>query len=280
MIAEFSGNTRRVLGRDARRPALHPRRVHRRPSMEHARLTGGVQNAVWSVFEVGWANSVRYGIPTLLCYWLVIRKLTYCLLPRPHTKSHINDRAIQRQRPNRRPLNSKALFHHYLLSSTTSLNLISQGHSLGASYATLCYAELLRLKQNPSASPRLDNLRIRDLYTYGSPRVALEDFVDALSSALDPDHEYPTTRTPTPPSKALDSKSSTQLCQSSSFRILTQSDPVPLVPPVLLTDPNFIHLDSAYRVAVNEEPQGVESERGTHPRPPMLPVFDMSSHSE
>ncbi|KAI0092132.1 Alpha/Beta hydrolase protein [Irpex rosettiformis] len=139
------------------------------------------------------------------------------------------------------------------------------GHSLGASYATLCYAELLRLQLNPPTSPRPSNLRIRDLYTYGSPRVALGDFVDALSDALDPEFEYPT------------SKSSTS--STSSFRILTTADPVPLVPPALLTDPKFIHLDSAYRVSTNAEPEPVDSERGTHPRPPLVPVFDMSSHT-
>ncbi|KAI0787132.1 hypothetical protein BC629DRAFT_1515125 [Irpex lacteus] len=111
-------------------------------------------------------------------------------------------------------------------------NVPTDGHSLGASYATLCYAELLRLQTNPPPRPHL---------------------TQATSASV----TYIHTAAP----------ASSQSSQSSSFRILTTSDPVPLVPPVLLTDPNFIHLDSAYH------------ERGTHPRPPMLPVFDMSSHT-
>ncbi|KAI0690866.1 Alpha/Beta hydrolase protein [Cytidiella melzeri] len=145
------------------------------------------------------------------------------------------------------------------------------GHSLGASYATLCYAELLRLSQlNPSSS----KIILRDLYTFGSPRVALEDFVSALSTSLSPSPSHSTPNTTT---TSISSSSSTHTTHSR--RITTVSDPVTLVPPVLLTDPTFVHVDGeAWQVAEEKEPVRLKSEVGTHPRPP-LPLFDMSNHT-
>lgn len=66
-----------------------------------------------------------------------------------------------------------------------------------------------------------------------------------------------------------------------SWRISTGGDPVSLVPPVLITDPKFIHLDRAIRVFDGGEPEHLETEKGTHPRPP-LPVItvNMSHHSK
>ncbi|KAI0340820.1 alpha/beta-hydrolase [Trametopsis cervina] len=124
------------------------------------------------------------------------------------------------------------------------------GHSLGASYASLFYAEQLRLAQS---HPSTSNLVLRDLYTYGSPRVALGDFVDAVDLAL-------------------------RSHAGHAWRICSIGDPVTLVPPALLTDPKFIHLDVGYRVAEDQEPVRLETERRTHPRPP-LPLINMSNHT-
>ncbi|THG96877.1 hypothetical protein EW026_g5032 [Hermanssonia centrifuga] len=130
------------------------------------------------------------------------------------------------------------------------------GHSLGASYASLCYAELLRLYNNQPIDPFVTSpskLILRDLYTFGSPRFALEDFVDVFMLVMDTHHGY-------------------------SWRIVSEGDPVTLVPPVHLIDPKFIHLDKAWQVSENAEPQELPSERNSHPRPP-IPVINMSYHT-
>lgn len=115
--------------------------------------------------------------------------------------------------------------------------------------------------------PTTTNLVLHDLYTYGSPRVALGDFVSAFSSAL---------------ALPLSTRTSSEKQKGNgrgAWRICSSGDPVPLVPPVLLTDPAFIHLDVGFRVSEDSLPERLPSESGTHPRPP-LPVFNMSNHSE
>lgn len=128
---------------------------------------------------------------------------------------------------------------------------MTQGHSLGASYASLCYTELLRLQRRPTTI----KLVLRDLYTFGSPRIGLNDFAEAFRDALLSHTGH-------------------------SWRICCTLDPVTLVPPVLLTDPKFTHLDKTYLVAVDEDPEEADTELGTHPRPP-LPIvgMKMSHHS-
>lgn len=135
---------------------------------------------------------------------------------------------------------------------------VSQGHSLGASYATLYYAELVRLYRNGPVGPVFSlpaKLIPRDLYTFGSPRVALEDFTDVFALAM-------------------------EMHCGSSWRIVSAGDPVTLVPPVLITDAKFIHLDKAYRVSDGSAPELMRSERNSHPLPP-IPVIavNMSYHS-
>lgn len=95
----------------------------------------------------------------------------------------------------------------------------------------------------------------RDLYTFGSPRLALDDFTDVFAMAMDAH-------------------------SGSSWRIVSAGDPVTLVPPVLITDAKFIHLDTTWQVSETTPPEPIESERNSHPRPP-LPVIgvNMSYHS-
>ncbi|EKM59890.1 uncharacterized protein PHACADRAFT_170488 [Phanerochaete carnosa HHB-10118-sp] len=130
------------------------------------------------------------------------------------------------------------------------------GHSLGASYASLFYAELLRLYNNDPMSARSDppTCVLRDLYTFGSPRFGLLDFVDMFSLVAEEHTGY-------------------------SWRIICRDDPVGLVPPVLITDPKFIHVDKAYEVSETDVPIELQSERNSHPRPP-LRVINMSHHSK
>ena len=126
-------------------------------------------------------------------------------------------------------------------------------------YATLCYAELVRVyKDSPIDAPSTfpTKLFTRDLYTFGCPRLVLEDFTDVFAMAMD-SHD------------------------GQSWRIVSEHDPVPRVPPVLITDPKFIHLDNAYEVSDHAPPEPILTERNSHPRPP-LPVIagNMSYHSE
>ncbi|KIP10351.1 hypothetical protein PHLGIDRAFT_239316 [Phlebiopsis gigantea 11061_1 CR5-6] len=145
---------------------------------------------------------------------------------------------------------------HAVTNSTVRLHIT--GHSLGASYAALSYAELLRLYNNAPIAPLSSGpptCVLRDLYSFGCPRFGLADFADVFTLAMD-EHE------------------------GSCWRILARDDPVGLVPPVLITDAKFIHLDRAYEVSDSESPTELPSERNSHPRPP-LPVvsINMSNHT-
>ncbi|KAJ3556799.1 hypothetical protein NM688_g1821 [Phlebia brevispora] len=142
------------------------------------------------------------------------------------------------------------------LHSEAQIDVHITGHSLGASYATLFYAELVRLYQNNPDDPVFNlpvRLTPRDLYTFGSPRVALEDFTDVFAMAMD-------------------------MHDGSSWRIVSAGDPVTLVPPVLVTDAKFIHLDKGYQVCENAPPEEMKSERNSHPRPPIPMITNMTYH--
>lgn len=107
---------------------------------------------------------------------------------------------------------------------------------------------------DPASQP-LAELLLRDLYTFGSPRVTLEDFTDVFAMAMERHN-------------------------GSSWRIVSAGDPVALVPPVLVTDAKFIHLDKTWQVSENTTPEPVKSERNSHPRPPMPDIgTNMSYHS-
>jgi hypothetical protein len=120
----------------------------------------------------------------------------------------------------------------------------------------LFYAELLRLYNDGSIKQCSPTCMLRDLYTFGSPRFALADFADVFTLTMD-EHA------------------------GSAWRILCADDPVGMVPPVLITDARFIHLDGAWQVSEAEGPVEIQSERNSHPGPP-LPVvtINMSNHSE
>ena len=125
-------------------------------------------------------------------------------------------------------------------------------------YASVHYAELVRLYKNDPIEPDSTyptQLVVRDLYTFGSPRLVLEDFVNVFAAAME-QH------------------------RGQSWRIVSAHDPVTAVPPVLITDPTFVHIDKGYTISDHKPPEEMESERYTHPRP-QLPVIaaNMSFHS-
>jgi hypothetical protein len=212
-------------------------------------------------------------LPFLLLH-LPEEKIAYTLCwGRLHTEGGFNDRHCQWYGAYGGTHHGKTLsliFSTHKKTNPTQTIHATQGHSLGASYATLCYAELLRLHTNLSLHATPPSFLLRDLYTFGSPRLALQDFTDALSHAL---------HAPSPAQTLASSQ--TGHSAHNCWRILVAGDPVSRVPPVLLTDPAFVHLDGgAYELAEGEAPTPLESERGTRPRPPLVLVPDMSRHSE
>ncbi|KZT23164.1 alpha/beta-hydrolase [Neolentinus lepideus HHB14362 ss-1] len=118
------------------------------------------------------------------------------------------------------------------------------GHSLGASYATLCYAQLLQCQST--------NTVLGDLYAFGSPRIGENSFASQLKTAL-------------------------KTAQGSTWRVVDQDDSVTALPPApahlvgplpLQDDPRvYIHVDSGYRIFRGNLPVAIESEIDQDPGP-------------
>jgi hypothetical protein len=116
------------------------------------------------------------------------------------------------------------------------------GHSLGASYGTLCFGQLLNLNSaNPPKSWVLG-----DFYTFGSPRISENDFAKPFASTL-----------------------AGQI--GSAWRIVNRKDPVPTVPPakfLFWSDPRiYIHVDSGIQIFPHKNPKALGSELGMDPGP-------------
>ncbi|KZT23288.1 alpha/beta-hydrolase [Neolentinus lepideus HHB14362 ss-1] len=135
-----------------------------------------------------------------------------------------------------------------LPEGSTKLVVHSTGHSLGASYATLCYAQLLLYySTNPV------EWTLGDMYTYGSPRVAENNFTSQLQTAL-------------------------KTAPGSTWRIVNRNDSVTAIVPAPKDcfgegDPNdddprvYIHTDTGYRISANASPVLLDSEIGQDPGP-------------
>ncbi|KAF9021927.1 alpha/beta-hydrolase [Hymenopellis radicata] len=121
-------------------------------------------------------------------------------------------------------------------ASTTAITHVT-GHSLGAAYASLCYAQLIiEGTGTTKAAPG-------DLYTFSSPRVARGDLAAPLSAAV------------TAPF-------------GSAWRIVNDMDYITKVPASLpwpLSRDPFIHVDAPYTIYNNAKPVPGRSEIGTHP---------------
>ncbi|KZT23320.1 alpha/beta-hydrolase [Neolentinus lepideus HHB14362 ss-1] len=123
----------------------------------------------------------------------------------------------------------------------------STGHSLGASYATLCYSQLLLYySTNPV------EWTLGDMYNYGSPRIGEDSFAARLRTAV-------------------------RNAPGSTWRIVNANDSVTSVPPVpkhlyvfepLEDDPRiYIHVDTAYHISTSTAPVLMDSEIGRNPGP-------------
>jgi hypothetical protein len=133
----------------------------------------------------------------------------------------------------------------------------AQGHSLGASYATLFHTALLSVQagsgtftkpsgsdpaqpQSGAAAPSLAALiTLRDLWTFGSPRLGLADFAQ-LQHDLMAAHD------------------------GASWRLVDAKDPVALVPPDPLhlgkAGDAFVHVDAGVRMSADAPPVPIPSE--------------------
>ncbi|KAJ3972655.1 hypothetical protein EV361DRAFT_948608 [Lentinula raphanica] len=146
----------------------------------------------------------------------------------------------------------------YLVPADVNIYLHVTGHSLGGAYATLCYAEIMRLYNNSPAKPRQEEgelarffsqlkkrqFLLRDLYTFGCPRLGGvmndKDWASQYVSALD-DHT------------------------GQSWGVVNRYDPVTAVPPVIPFISTWNHVDNGYQVSDQETPQPLPSEVGTQP---------------
>jgi predicted lipase len=123
----------------------------------------------------------------------------------------------------------------------TPYDLHLTGHSLGASYATLFHTGLLYLSSSTTATATTlpSSLVVRDLYTFGSPRLGLTDFAQLHSTLL-------------------------SIHDGASWRIIDAHDPVTLVPPEPLHIGSegwvFCHVDKAVKVQKDGSFVYVESE--------------------
>lgn len=93
-------------------------------------------------------------------------------------------------------------------------------------------------------APVSSHFYIGDLYTFGSPRVGLNDWASTVQSAM------------------------AAQTQGHAWRTVNAGDVVTTVPPVLPSDANFNHLDVGWQISPTQPPLKLPSEVGTHPNPP------------
>lgn len=93
-------------------------------------------------------------------------------------------------------------------------------------------------------SPFKGNFYIGDLYTFGGPRVGLDDWASAARTAM----------------SAQDRRH--------AWRTANVGDLVTMVPPVFPWDANFIHLDAGWQISPVQAPTKLPSEIGTLRNPP------------
>ena len=103
-------------------------------------------------------------------------------------------------------------------------------------------------------SPLRGNLYIGDLYTFGSPRVGLNDWASAARTAM----------------KAQN--------RGHVWRTANARDLVTIVPPVFPWDAKFIHLDAGWQISPTQAPTRLPSEIGTTRKPPGS--WDPKAHRE
>ncbi|KAJ3766462.1 Alpha/Beta hydrolase protein [Lentinula raphanica] len=146
----------------------------------------------------------------------------------------------------------------YVVPSDVNIYLHVTGHSLGGAYATLCYAEFMRLYNNDPAVPlqgeegeesffsqlKERQFLLQDLYTFGCPRLGgvmdQKDWAYQYASAL-------------------------QYHEGQSWRVVNEYDPVAAMPPIIPYITTWNHVDNGYQISDQRNPQPLPSEVGTQP---------------
>ncbi|KLO12952.1 alpha/beta-hydrolase [Schizopora paradoxa] len=103
------------------------------------------------------------------------------------------------------------------------------GHSLGGAYSTFLHCELNRLVDDPQST----KVTIKDIMTFGSPRTGLKDFANKCGENMQP--------------------------HQNSWRFANKWDPVPMVPPRIMT--GYTHVDTGYKLYKDRQPELIPSER-------------------
>jgi len=103
-------------------------------------------------------------------------------------------------------------------------------------------------------TPLASHFYIGDIYTFGSPRVGLNDWASTVQAAM---------RAQT---------------QGHAWRTVNTGDVVTMVPPVLLSGTKFNHLDVGWQISPAHAPLKLPSEVGTHTNPPNS--LDTTPHRE
>ncbi|KAF8455622.1 Alpha/Beta hydrolase protein [Kalaharituber pfeilii] len=137
----------------------------------------------------------------------------------------------------------KGLNNRIKLYGNKSVRVHVTGHSLGGSYANLCFAQLLQ--DLGSTNPQPPAKGLGDLYTFGCPRIGLLNFGLAIPKHLKL-HKATT---------------------GSSWRIANRGDLVPEIPPTSESDEIFFHLDVEYKISnecyvehIHTKPKKIKSE--------------------
>ncbi|KAG8169445.1 hypothetical protein KVR01_000190 [Diaporthe batatas] len=134
-------------------------------------------------------------------------------------------------------------------TSAMAVPLHVTGHSLGGSYSTLCYTQLL-IDVAPS-NPTAGQLMMGDEYTFGAPRIGSNEWA-GLSTTL------------------------VNVQRGRSWRIVNNHDLVPQVPPTTLQrkQRDFHHVDTGVHIWPYKGPQQTPSEIDK-PNPKCYPIYSL-----
>lgn len=130
-----------------------------------------------------------------------------------------------------------------------AVNVHVTGHSLGGSYSTLCYTQLL-IDVAPS-NPAAGEIIMGDEYTFGAPRIG-SNLWSKLNTTLVDVH------------------------RGRSWRIVNNHDLVPQVPPTTLQrkQRDFHHIDTGVRIWPHKGPEQIPSEIGKK-NPKKYPIYSI-----
>lgn len=134
-------------------------------------------------------------------------------------------------------------------TSGRAVNVHVTGHSLGGSYSTLCYTQLL-IDVAPS-NPAAGEIMMGDEYTFGAPRIGSNEYARLNRTLVD-------------------------VQRGRSWRIVNNHDLVPQVPPTTLQrkQRDFHHVDTGVRIWPYKGPEEIPTEIDK-PNPKRYPIYSI-----